>query len=78
MAGAEYTDPIAVTEDRRLIPAGSPSFVDDGGVFQADIQWLAATGVTRGCHPPTNDRFCPNDRVTREQMAAFLFRALAG
>jgi len=29
-----------------------------------------------GCNPPTNDRFCPNDYVTRGQMAAFLARGL--
>ncbi|MDH4309145.1 MAG: S-layer homology domain-containing protein, partial [Acidimicrobiia bacterium] len=45
-------------------------------VFEADIEKLAAKGITRGCNPPTNDRFCPNDPVTRGQMAAFLVRAL--
>jgi hypothetical protein len=54
-------------------------FVDDeGSVFEADIQSLAAAGITRGCNPPANDRFCPNDAVTRGQMAAFLKRGLAG
>ena len=37
---------------------------------------LAAAGVTRGCNPPVNDRFCPADLVTRGQMAAFLYRTL--
>jgi hypothetical protein len=49
---------------------------DDGSVFEADIAKLAAAGVTKGCNPPVNDRFCPNDAVTRGQMAAFLHRAL--
>jgi hypothetical protein len=49
---------------------------DDGSVFEADIEKLAAAGITRGCNPPANDRFCPNDAVTRGQMAAFLHRAL--
>ena len=58
---------------------GGNGFVDDdGSVFEADIARLAAAGVTRGCNPPTNDRFCPSDYVTREQMAAFLSRALGG
>ncbi|VAV92897.1 hypothetical protein MNBD_ACTINO02-2304 [hydrothermal vent metagenome] len=35
------------------------------------------TGITLGCNPPDNDRFCPDNVVTREQMAAFLQRALA-
>lgn len=49
---------------------------DDDSVFEADIERLAASGVTRGCNPPINDRFCPDDPVTRGQMAAFLHRAL--
>ena len=55
---------------------GGNAFVDDDeSVFEADIARLAAAGITRGCNPPTNDRFCPNERVTRQQMAAFLVRA---
>ena len=42
--------------------------------FQADIQALAASGITRGCNSPVNDPFCPADPVTRGQMAAFLGR----
>lgn len=34
---------------------------------------LAAEGITAGCAP---DRFCPEDRINRGQMAAFLSRAL--
>jgi hypothetical protein len=47
-------------------------------VFAADIAALAQAGITRGCNPPTNDRYCPDDNVTRGQMAAFLTRALSG
>jgi len=49
---------------------------DDGSSFEPDIEWMAAAGVTKGCNPPVNDRFCPSAVVTREQMAAFLVRAL--
>ena len=49
---------------------------DDGSVHEADIEAIAAEGITRGCNPPQNDRFCPDDPVTRGQMAAFLVRAL--
>ncbi len=49
---------------------------DDGSVFQADIEALAEAGITLGCDPPVNSVFCPDDPVTRGQMAAFLFRAL--
>ncbi len=49
---------------------------DDGHTFEADIQRIAAKGVTLGCNPPRNDRFCPDDPVKRDQMATFLARAL--
>ena len=51
-------------------------FDDDDSVFEAAIERLAASGITEGCNPPVNDRFCPDDSVTRGQMAAFLKRAL--
>lgn len=50
---------------------------DDGSIFEGDINWLAAEGITKGCNPPDNNFFCPNDPVTRGQMAAFLVRALS-
>ncbi len=49
---------------------------DDYSIFEADIERLAAAGITRGCNPPFNDMFCPDDPVTRGQMAAFLVRAM--
>lgn len=56
------------------LPLGTPrTFTDTAGTFQADITWLSAAGITQGCSPT---KFCPNDLVTRGQMAAFLHRAL--
>jgi hypothetical protein len=55
-----------------------PGFGDvpvDSTFFQ-DIGKLATSGITRGCNPPTNDRYCPDEQVTRAQMAAFMVRAL--
>jgi len=49
---------------------------DDDHVFEDAIESLAAAGITLGCNPPDNDRFCPDREVTRGQMAAFLTRAL--
>lgn len=57
-----------------LTETGGSSFVDVSGTFATDIDRLATAGITRGCNPPKNDRFCPNDPVTRAQMAAFLVR----
>jgi len=59
-----------------LIPTPAPSglvFTDTvGNVFASDIQWLADTGITKGCG---TDTFCPDELVTRGQMAAFFRRA---
>ena len=49
---------------------------DDGHIHEQSIEAIADAGITLGCNPPTNDRYCPSDRVTRGQMAAFLVRAL--
>jgi hypothetical protein len=42
--------------------------------FHNDITWLADEGITRGCNPPANTEFCPDDPVTRGQMSAFMKR----
>ncbi len=56
---------------------GTDWFVDDTeSVFEADINKLAAAGITTGCNPPDRDRFCPEETVTRGAMAAFLVRGL--
>ena len=53
------------------------SFIDDDdSIFESDIEWMFAAGITRGCNPPANDKYCPDNYVTRGQMAAFLTRAL--
>lgn len=46
---------------------------DDDSVHEDNIDWLASSGITMGC---TTTRFCPEDTVTRGQMAAFIQRAL--
>lgn len=52
-------------------------FVDDNSsIHQGAINSIADAGVTRGCNPPDNTRFCPDDPVTRAQMASFLVRSL--
>ncbi|HDL42039.1 MAG TPA: S-layer homology domain-containing protein, partial [Actinobacteria bacterium] len=51
---------------------------DDTSIFEQDINRLRLAGITLGCNPPTNDNFCPDDPVTRAQMATFLHRAVDG
>ncbi len=58
------------------LPPGGTFSDDDGNVHEAAIEAIAAEGITRGCNPPVNDRYCPAMIVTRDQMAAFLVRAL--
>lgn len=48
---------------------------DDSSIFEGDIEWAHATGITVGCNPPEATMFCPQETVTRAQMAAFLVRA---
>ncbi len=62
---------------RTISPAPSTaSFNDvptDYWAFR-EIEALADSGITAGCD--TNDNFCPEDKVSRAQMAVFLARAL--
>ena len=52
---------------------GGDAFIDDAGsIHEADINRVAAAGITLGCAPGL---FCPEQAVTREQMASFLVRA---
>lgn len=70
-AGNQSSDgPLGVTTT-------ATNFTDtNGSVFHDDIAWLSANEITKGCNPPANTQFCPDDPVTRGQMAAFLVRAL--
>jgi murein DD-endopeptidase MepM/ murein hydrolase activator NlpD len=58
-----------------LPAADGHDFVDVAptNVHARDIAALAAADITAGC---ADDAFCPQDPVTREQMASFLVRAL--
>jgi hypothetical protein len=47
---------------------------DDRSIFETDVDRLAVAGVTKGCNPPRNHRFCLDDFVTRGQQAAFIRR----
>lgn len=63
-----------------LIRAPGPSgqvFADSqSSIFKGDIQWMADTGISKGCNPPVNTNFCPSSNVTRGQMAVFIRRAV--
>ena len=48
--------------------------VPDTHTFHSTIQWMKDNGVTQGCNPPANDKYCPDNAVTRGQMSAFMQR----
>ena len=55
-------------------PSSVNRFSDDNGsVHEASINAIAQTGITVGC---TQEAFCPNERVTRGQLATFLLKVL--
>lgn len=56
------------------LPGSSTDFFSDDNtsIHEGSINALAASGITGGC---ATGRFCPKSNVTREQMAAFLYRA---
>ena len=57
--------------------AGDNLFTDDdASVHETDIDRLGTAGITRGCNPPANDRYCPDDSVNRDQVASFIARAM--
>ena len=58
------------------LPPGGTFQDDNGSVHEAAIEAIAAVGVTKGCNPPENTMFCPDQPVTRGEMATFLHRAL--
>ena len=60
----------------KLGEAPSVGFVDtEGGVHEANINALAAAGITAGCRTEPLS-YCPDKPVTRAQMATFLHRAI--
>ena len=48
---------------------------DDGTTHEANINKMAAAGITLGCDG-SGTRYCPDDDVRRDQMASFIGRGL--
>ena len=68
----------APTDPARYELGGSGNWFidDDGDPYEAAIDRLRVAGVTIGCDPPENNRFCPDRSLTRAEMATFLIRAI--
>src|SRR5690554_2298684 len=71
--------PCSLPRSLDLPPGPEGRFIDTANsVHATTINALAAADITRGCNPPDNTRYCPDQPVTRGEMASFLVRALAG
>lgn len=71
---------VTLTTGATAIPASaaSPTFTDIGASsFPTEVGWLADRGVTTGWDGPSGREYRPTLAVTRDAMAAFLYR-LAG
>jgi hypothetical protein len=60
-------------DDEPEVPLGAPTFVDvpEDHAFFEEISWMAAVGITTGYE---GDVFLPENPVTRQATAAFLYR----
>ncbi len=63
-------------EDPPVVVAVGTFIDDDDSVHQANIEIIAELGITKGCNPPDNDKYCPQNDITRGQIAAFIRRML--
>ena len=58
-------------------PTGAFEDVPADAAYAAEVEAVLAAGVTQGCSAEPM-RYCPDESVTRAQMASFLTRALEG
>ena len=57
------------------LPASSPFIdVDPSHPFYKEIVWLSAQGITNGWTTPSGTEYRPSQPITRDAMAAFLYR----
>ena len=63
---------VGVAGSAQALPCAGVTAVDDTSPFCANVTWLENRGITLGCTSAT--LYCPNDFVSRLQMAAFMIR----
>jgi hypothetical protein len=77
MTRGEMASLLARTFPELMPDDAENAFTDDNSsVHEAKIDLIAAANITRGCNPPSNTHYCPNEPVSRAEMATFLVRAL--
>lgn len=64
---------LMINDAGNLSGLGTASFSDvpDDSNIAAAVEWMKARGITNGCG---DGKYCPDDNVTRAQMALFLYR----
>ena len=67
-------EPPAITESRFADVNASPMW-EDSMWFAPHVERLAELGVTVGCSVTAPARYCPDDSLTRDQVASWLVRA---
>jgi hypothetical protein len=55
----ETPEPPPETPQAPMLPPGGSFYDDDRIPAEPYIEAIAEIGVTRGCNPPANSRFCP-------------------
>ena len=68
MVGALVATPIAVYATHVFTD------VSDSAFYSNSVTWMKDNGITVGCNPPSNTKYCPNDNLTRGEMAVLLKR----
>ena len=48
--------------------------VSDGAFYSNSVAWMKDNGITVACNPPANTKYCPNDNLTRGEMAVLMKR----
>ena len=68
--------PLTPVSASDLPPGGT--FVDDDDLLEEGyLEAIAALGVTKGCNPPANDKYCPDRAVIRGETPHFDYLATA-
>jgi hypothetical protein len=68
LVGALVATPIAVYASHQFTD------VPDSAFYSNSVTWMKDNGITVGCNPPANTKYCPNDNVTRGEMAVLMKR----
>lgn len=59
-----------------VLPPGGTFIDDDDDVHEGYIEALVAEGIVQGCNAVYGDEYCPDDDVSRAEIAALVVRAL--